>query len=142
MVREQPKSRSHYKAFERLETRWADVDRYGHVNNVQYYSYFDTAVNRLLIERNVLDPVNGDYIGLVVETRCSYFQSLDFPVAIDVGVAVASIGTSSVRYDLAIFPGGSDVAAAQGDFVHVYVDRLTRRPQALASGLKSVLENL
>jgi acyl-CoA thioester hydrolase len=105
-----------------------DNDVYGHVNNVVYYSFFDTAVNRYLIERGALDLAAGEVIGLVVETHCNYFSPLSFPQPVQAGVRVAHAGRSSVRYEIALFAQGQERAAAAGHFVHVYVDRLTRRP--------------
>ena len=135
--------RSAYRGFREIGTRWADNDMYGHVNNVVYYSWFDTAVNGLLIERGVLDIQHGGVIGYVVETGCSYFSPLAFPGPVVVGVRVASMGSSSVRYELAVFPADASLpCAAKGHFVHVYVDRATRRPTALPPELKSVLETL
>jgi acyl-CoA thioester hydrolase len=105
-----------------------DNDVYGHVNNVVYYSFFDTAVNRYLIEQGALDPAAGEVIGLVVETQCNYFSPLSFPQPVQAGLRVAHAGRSSVRYEIALFAQGQERAAAAGHFVHVYVDRLSRRP--------------
>ena len=113
-----------------LELRWGDMDAYGHVNNVTYYSYFDTAVNRYLIEAGVLDIHAGAVIGLVIETHCNYFASLAFPKDVQAGIRVAHMGRSSVRYEIGLFEVGQEAAAATGHFVHVYVDRETRRPVA------------
>ena len=138
-----PDSRSTYKAFRRIDSRWMDNDVYGHVNNVVYYSWFDTAVNGLLIERGALDIHQGQTIGLVIETQCNYFAPLAFPQTIEAGVRVARIGTSSVRYEIGLFAEGNDLCAARGHFVHVYVDRHSRRPvPALPTSLSSVLETL
>jgi acyl-CoA thioester hydrolase len=123
-----PPTRDGYPHFETISTRWMDNDVYGHVNNVVYYSFFDTAVNRYLIEQGVLDPAAGEVIGLVVETHCNYFSPLSFPQPVQAGVRVAHAGRSSVRYEIALFAQGQERAAAAGHFVHVYVDRLTRRP--------------
>src|SRR5690606_4348077 len=128
--------------FTPITTRWMDNDVYGHVNNVTYYSYFDTAINGYLIERGVLDIYSGDVIGLVVETGCQYFSSVAFPDAIEAGFKVAKLGNSSVRYEVGIFRAGEPVSAAHGYFVHVYVDKESRRPVALAGGLRGVLESL
>lgn len=105
-----------------------DNDVYGHLNNVVYYSLFDTAVNRLLIEAGALDLHAGEVIGLVVETHCNFFESLAFPQQIDAGVRVAHQGRSSVRYEIGLFAQGAELCAARGHFVHVYVDRDQRRP--------------
>ncbi|KLE35671.1 acyl-CoA thioesterase [Aurantiacibacter luteus] len=131
MTREPPRARAHYRAWRTIPTRWADNDVYGHVNNVVYYGWFDTAVNAELVARGVLDIAGGRTIGLVVETGCRYFAPLAFPQVVEAGVRVAHIGTSSVRYEVGIFAEGSDAAAAEGHFVHVYVDRETRRPVPL-----------
>jgi acyl-CoA thioester hydrolase len=130
-AREPAQTRAGFRHFHPIETRWMDNDVYGHVNNVTYYSYFDTAVNHYLIKQGALDLASSEVIGLVVETQCRYFSPVAFPDRIEVGVRVASIGTSSVRYELAIFREGQDSAAAQGHFVHVYVDRASNRPVPL-----------
>jgi acyl-CoA thioester hydrolase len=137
-----PQPRSAYRVWRTISTRWMDNDAYGHVNNVVYYSWFDTAVNAHLIERGALDVAHGASIGLVVETHCNYFAPLSFPQTVDVGLRVAHRGTSSVRYELGIFGAGDSTAAAQGHFVHVYVDALTRKPVALSPSLVSVLDAL
>ncbi len=138
-----PLMRQDFRAFRDIQTRWMDNDLYGHINNVVYYSWFDTAVNGLLIERGALDMHSGGVIGLVVETQCNYFAPLSFPEPVVAGVRVAHIGSSSVRYEVALFPHDEDQpCAAQGHFVHVYVDRATRRPAPLPPQLLSVLETL
>jgi acyl-CoA thioester hydrolase len=119
-----------------------DNDVYGHVNNVVYYSYFDTAVNRYLIEAGALDIHAGAVIGLVVETQCHYFEPLAFPQRIDAGLRVAHQGRSSVRYEVGLFAQGAPMTAACGHFVHVYVDRQTRRPTALPAALQAALQPL
>ena len=142
IARPLPHSRESYRAFHRITTRWADNDVYGHVNNVVYYSWFDTAVNALLIERGALDIHHGQTIGFVVETHCNYFAPLAFPQTVEAGIRVAQTRTSSVRYEIALFAEGTAMAAAQGHFVHVYVDRQTRRPVPLPDALKQVLAEL
>lgn len=137
-----PQQRSAYPVFRSISTRWMDNDVYGHVNNVVYYSWFDTAVNAHLIEAGVLDIHAGQTIGLVVETQCNYFEPLAFPQQVDAGIRVARIGGSSVRYEVGLFAGGEPMTAAAGHFVHVYVDRATRRPAALPAQLRAVLERL
>ncbi len=134
-----PQHRSAYKHFLPIATRWTDNDVYGHVNNVVYYSYFDTVVNEYLISQGALDIAKSPVIGLVVETGCSYFASITFPEKIDAGLRVTKIGNSSVRYEVALFRDGVGVAVAQGHFVHVYVDRVTLKPQALGNLLKATL---
>ncbi len=137
-----PLSRADYRYFTNIQTRWADNDVYGHVNNVVYYSWFDTAVNAHLIEQGALDIHHGPVIGLVIETQCNYFAPLAFPQTVWAGLRVAHLGTSSVRYEVGLFADGEDLAAACGHFVHVYVDRHTRRPVPLPESLKTTLETL
>lgn len=141
-MRREPRPRSSYKAFRRLSTRWEDIDMYGHVNNVRYYSYFDTAVNGLMMDAGVFDPHSDGMIGLVVETRCTYFESLGFPCDLEIGIAVVSIGRSSVRYEVAVFQAGSERAAAEGYFVHVYVDRDQRNSVDLDNAKRQFLTTL
>lgn len=135
-------SRTDYRAFRTIQTRWMDNDAYGHMNNVVHYSLFDTAVNAWLIERGVLDIHRGARIGLVVETGCRYFGELAFPDVVTAGLRVARIGTSSVRYEVGLFRNDEPAAAAEGFFVHVYVDRQTRRPLPLAQPLRDALQEL
>lgn len=125
-----------------LTTRWMDNDVYGHVNNVQYYSYFDTAVNHYLIKAGWLDINHGDVVGLVVETRCTYHASVAFPDELEVGLRVERLGNSSVRYGIGIFRKGETEAAAEGYFVHVYVDRASNAPVKLPESLRAVLAPL
>jgi len=142
MLKPHPESRSAYQVFRAIGTRWMDNDAYGHVNNVVYYSWFDTAVNAYLIEQGVLDIEKGQTIGLVIETQCNYFEPLAFPQTVDVGIRVARLGNSSVRYEVGLFAQGAPLTAAKGHFVHVYVDRQTRQPTPLPQALKTVLEKL
>lgn len=141
-MKPQPDPRSAYAHFQPIPTRWMDNDVYGHVNNVVYYSYFDTVVNAYLIRAGVLDIEAGETIGLVIETQCNYFSSLSFPDTVVAGLRVARLGTSSVRYEVGLFRNDGEVAAAQGHFVHVYVDRATRRPVPLPAALRQALEPL
>lgn len=141
-ARPQPEPRASYRAFRTITTRWLDNDQYGHVNNVVYYAWFDTAVNAHLIERGALDTAGGDTIGLVIETQCQYFAPLSFPQNVEAGIRVAHIGSSSVRYEVGLFAEGAEMTAAKGHFVHVYVDRATRRPVPLPAALRTVLEAL
>lgn len=134
--------RSAYKHFLPLQTRWADNDIYGHVNNVAYYGYFDTIVNEYLIAEGALDIHKGAVIGLVVETGCRYFAPLEFPQKLEGALRVAKIGNSSVRYELAVFKEGESAPAAEGHFVHVYVDRETRRPAPLPDVFRKALEKI
>ncbi|MBE7416678.1 MAG: acyl-CoA thioesterase [Ideonella sp.] len=140
--RPQAEPRSAYPFFTRITTRWMDNDVYGHVNNVVYYSFFDTAVNGYLISRGALDLHGGAVIGLVVETQCNFFAPLQYPQAVEAGVRVARVGTSSVRYEIGLFADAEPRCAAAGHFVHVYVDRATRRPAALSAALLSALAPL
>lgn len=142
MSRPTPATRSAYPHYLRITTRWMDNDAYRHVNNVVYYSYFDTVVNQYLIERGVLDIEAGTVIGLVVETQCNYFSPITFPDSVDAGLRVATLGASSVRYEVALFRNDATTAAAQGHFVHVYVDRATQRPTALPAPLRDALARL
>jgi acyl-CoA thioester hydrolase len=135
-------NRSAYKHFLPLQTRWADNDIYGHVNNVAYYGFFDTIVNEYLISAGALDIQHGGVIGLVVETGCKYFAPLEFPQKLEGALRVAKIGNSSVRYELAIFKDGAETPAAEGHFVHVYVDRKTRRPAPLPAAFRNALEKI
>jgi acyl-CoA thioester hydrolase len=140
--RPQPEPRSAYRLFRPVATRWADNDVYGHINNVVYYSYFDTAVNGHLIEAGALDVHAGAVIGLVVQTHCDYFAPLAFPQALEAGLRVAHRGRSSVRYEIGLFAAGDALSAAAGHFVHVYVDRATRRPAPLPAPLLAALTPL
>ncbi len=140
--RPQPCARGHFPVFVPVTTRWHDNDVYGHVNNVIYYAFFDTAVNQLLVEAGVLDPASSTTIGLVVETRCTYFASLAFPDKIEVGVRVENLGRSSVRYVLGIFKQDGLMASAQGEFTHVYVSRATQKPVPIPEPVRAVLEKL
>ena len=140
--RARPDPRASYRHVLPIQTRWADNDAYGHVNNIVYYSWFDTVVNQYLIEAGALDIERSPVIGLVVETRCSYFTELAFPQAVDAGLRVARIGSSSVRYEIGLFAAGADAASAQGHFVHVYVDRATRKPTPLPPVLRTALERI
>jgi len=142
MSRPAPETRDRYRHFLAITTRWMDNDPYSHVNNVVYYSYFDTVVNRYLIEKGVLDIQTGPVIGLVVETQCHYFSAITFPDTVHAGLRVAALGRSSVRYEVGIFRNDEPQAAAQGHFVHVYVDRASLRPVSLAPGLRAVLQPL
>lgn len=139
MSRPRASGRDAYPHFTRITTRWADNDAYGHVNNTVYYQWFDSAVNALLIREGLLDIANGDPIGLVVETGCTYFAPLQFPVEVDVGIAVERLGGSSVTYRIGVFAAGADEPAAQGHFIHVYVGRGSRRPVPLPDEWRSKL---
>ncbi len=140
--RPQPETRAAYCRFTHIPTRWIDNDAYRHVNNVVYYAFFDTAVNRLLIEGGVLDIERSPVIGLVVETACRYFSPIAFPDDVHAGVRVAHLGTSSVRYEVGLFRNDADIASAQGHFVHVYVERDSSRPTPLPAALRDLLRPL
>ena len=137
-----PERRASYLDFTRLDTRWHDNDVYGHVNNVVYYAFFDTAVNGHLIRAGCLDVQASAVIGLVVETQCRYFKPITFPDVVHAGIRVAKLGRSSVRYEIGLFANDDDSAAAQGHFVHVYVDRAATRPVPIPDGVRRVLEGL
>ncbi len=131
MTKSTPTRRADYPHFLAISTRWSDNHVYGHINNVVYYSYFDTVVNEYLLRHGVLDFAEGETIGLVVETRCNFFAPVVFPKPIEASLRVERLGNTSVRYEVAIFAQGEDEAAAQGHFVHVYVDCVMRRPVPL-----------
>jgi len=137
-----PRSRADFRHFIAIPTRWMDNDAYGHVNNVTYYSYFDTAVNEHLIRAGGLDIVNSAAIGLVVETGCTFAKSLSFPEVVDAGLSVTRIGRSSVIYAIGLFRAGDDEPAARGRFVHVWVDRITQRPVPVPPAIRAALEPL
>jgi acyl-CoA thioester hydrolase len=140
--REAPVARSEFKVWSKFTTRWADNDAYGHVNNTVFYQWFDSAVNGWLVEQGLLNIQAGDPIALVVETRCAYLAPLEFPHDVEVGLAVAELGRSSVRYRIGIFASGAAAAAAQGEFVHVLVDRTTRRPVEMPEDWRRALESI
>ena len=141
--RPQAQGREAYRHFMSLSTRWMDNDIYGHLNNVIYYSLFDTAVNQYLIEQGALDIHGGPVIGLVVETHCNFFSSIEFPQMVEAGLRVAHRGSTSVRYEIGLFVAGEPLTAARGHFVHVYVDRESRRPtKQLPDALVKALDAL
>jgi acyl-CoA thioester hydrolase len=142
MVRTAPAGRDVFRVWQNFSTRWADNDAYGHVNNTVYYQWFDSAVNAWLVSEGLLDIEHGDPIALVVETRCSYFAPLTFPETVEVGLAVAELGRSSMRYRIGVFAAGADTAAAEGEFVHVMVDRTTRRPVEISANWRAKLESI
>jgi len=142
MSKPTPNGRDAYRYFQAIPTRWIDNDVYGHVNNVVYYSYFDTIVNQYLIEHGALDIEISQVVGLVVETGCQYFSPITFPDAVTAGLRVTRVGTSSVRYEIGIFRNAEQVASAQGSFIHVYVDRTTRRSTPLPAALRTAVERI
>jgi len=135
-------TRADYRHFLDIPTRWMDNDVYGHVNNTVYYSYFDTVINAYLIDRGVLDYTAGATIGLAVENGCRYRRSLEFPMVVAAGLRVGKLGNSSVRYEVGLFAPGEDTPAAEGFFVHVFVDRETRRPTPITGALREALSAL
>jgi acyl-CoA thioester hydrolase len=137
-----PARRASYPHFLVVPTRWMDNDVYGHVNNVTYYSYFDTVINRWLIGEGGLDIASGEVIGVAAESHCRYRRAVAFPADLDAGLRVGKLGRSSVRYEIGIFTTGDDEATAEGWFVHVFVDRATRRPAELPPRLRAALERL
>jgi acyl-CoA thioester hydrolase len=140
--RQGPPPREAFARFVALATRWSDNDAYGHLNNVIYYSLFDSAVNAILIEAGLLDPATSPIIGLVVESNCRFYSSLTYPEPAEVGVAVEHLGRSSVRYHLAVFKAGLAAAAAAGHYTHVYVERATSRPVPIPDGHRRLMEAL
>ncbi len=134
--------RADFPHFLSIPTRWMDNDVYGHVNNVVYYSFFDTAVNQFLIERGVLDIHKGEVVGFVVDSGCSYFSSISFPDTIHAGIRVAKLGNSSVRYEIGIYRNDEQAPAAVGHFVHVYVERSSNRSVPIPENVRSVLEQI
>jgi len=141
-VSEAQEARAAYRHWLVIPTRWMDNDVYGHVNNVVYYSYFDTAINAYLIEAGKLDIEKGPVIGLCVESQCRYFKPLAFPDVIDAGLRVGRLGSSSVRYEVGLFHQKDEAPAAAGHFVHVFVDRENRRPTPIPEPMRSALARL
>ncbi len=141
-TRPQAGYRSDFARFVPISTRWMDNDIYGHVNNVVYYSFFDTAVNQFLVEQGALDIHTGTSIGLVVHSECDYFEPLAFPGKVDAGLRVTAVGSSSINYEIGLFAEDAPRTAARGRFVHVYVDRETRRPASLPDVLRRVVAEL
>jgi acyl-CoA thioester hydrolase len=142
MDRPQPDVRDDFRHFLTVTTRWMDNDVYGHINNVQYYSYFDTVINRFMIDRGMLDIHAGEVIGLAVESHCNYFSSAAFPDDIEAGLRVANLGRSSVRYEIGLFIAAREQAVAQGHFIHVYVNRDSGQPVDLPETLREGLSLL
>ena len=142
MSRTPPAVRADFKVWRKVTTRWADNDAYGHVNNTVYYEWFDSAVNAWMVEQGMLDIANGDPIALVVETSCTYAAALAFPDNVEIGLAVAQLGRSSICYRIGVFADGADSAAAEGEFVHVVVDRRARRPVEIPAEWRLKLESI
>lgn len=141
-MRAPPGSRADYAHFSQHTTRWMDNDTYGHLNNVVHYMVFDATVNSWLIEQGLLEPRNSEAIGLVVESGCRYHGQMSYPQIVTAGLRVASIGSSSVTYEIGLFPDSSDVAAAEGFFVHVYVDAKTHLPCPIRPKTRATLQTL
>jgi len=141
-TRPAPEPRAAFRHFQKITTRWGDNDLYGHVNNAVYTTWFDSVVNRWMIDAGLLDLQQGATVGLVVETRCSYFAPLAYPQDVELGMRVAYLGTSSVRWELGVFGVGAPLSAASGHFIHVCVDRTGRRPQALPASWREALSTL
>lgn len=142
MERAPPRPREAYHHWLPLSTRWADNDAYGHMNNVVYYALFDTVVNEFLVSRGLLEIDKSPVIGLVIENGCRFFASLAFPDRVEAGLRVATLGNSSVRYEIGLFREGDSTPAAEGHFVHVYVDRATRKPQPIPQRTRELLAGL
>lgn len=137
-----PTAKADYPRIVVMPTRWGDNDSYGHMNNVVYYSFFDSAVNKHLIENGVLDIASSEIVGLVIETQCTFFSSMGFPDDVAVGMKVTHLGRSSVRYEIALFRNDAQEASAVGQFVHVYVDRQANRPVEIPAAIRAVLAEL
>ena len=140
MSRKPPTGRTDFTSWRKMTTRWADNDVYGHVNNTVYYELFDSVVNAWMIEQGMLEIERGDPIALVVETRCTYASPLAFPQPVEIGLAVAELGRSSIRYRIGIFAEAAAIAAAEGEYVHVVVDRSTRRPVEIPADWRAKLK--
>ncbi|MES2074692.1 MAG: thioesterase family protein [Pseudomonadota bacterium] len=134
--------RDQFPQFMTIPTRWMDNDQYGHVNNVVYYSYFDTAVNQFLIEAGVLDIHHGAVVGFVVDSGCSYFSPVSFPDVVHAGIRVAKLGNTSVRYEIALYRNDAALPCAAGHFVHVYVERDSNRPVPIPQTVRKVLDSI
>jgi acyl-CoA thioester hydrolase len=141
-LRQNPTNRSDYNHFSKMSTRWNDNDIYGHLNNVIYYELFDTAVNKWLIKNNLIDIKNGNNIGLIVQSGCNYFSSFKYPEDIEAGIRVTKIGNSSVRYEVGLFKPNDDLASADGFFIHVYVNRVSKKPITLNYEFKKKLDTI
>lgn len=134
--------RAEYKHFRLIPTRWMDNDFYGHVNNVVYYAYFDTLLNRYLVDEGGLDFTHDTVIGVAVETMCRFHRSFAYPETIDAGLRIAKLGSSSVRYEIGLFGEAEPDARAEGYFVHVFVDRATQRPVPIPAKIRAALERI
>jgi acyl-CoA thioester hydrolase len=142
MSRPAPTTQADFTHFLAIPTRWMDNDVYGHVNNVVYYSYFDTVINQYLIERGGLDPHDGTVVGMAVETGCRFHRSLAFPDLVQAGLRIGHLGRTSVRYEIGIFRNDEPEACADGHFVHVFVERATQRPVPIPEPIRGALSSL
>jgi acyl-CoA thioester hydrolase len=142
MTQANEETRGRYPHFLAIPTRWIDNDVYGHVNNVRYYEFFDTVINRYLIETGGLEIHTGEVIGIAVETMCRFHRPLAFPDTVNAGLRVATVGTSSVRYEVGLFRGDDAAPAATGHFVHVFVARATQRPAPIPDRIRAALERV
>jgi acyl-CoA thioester hydrolase len=142
MTRHLPATRARFRWFNAITTRWMDNDAYGHVNNVVYYAWIDTAVNRWLLDHGLLDIAGSPVVGIVAETACRYLSQIAYPDTVTVGLSVAKLGRSSVRYDIGIFREDDDIASAEAHFVHVYVDRTTMRPVPIPDAIRAAMETI
>ena len=142
MSRPTPRPRAAYRRFASISSRWADNDAFGHVNNVVYYAWFDTAVNRFLIDNHLLDVKESTVIGIVAENGCRYLSQIAYPEDVSVGMRVAALGRSSVRYELGVFRDGAEDPSAEGHFVHVYVDRASMRPVPIQDDIRTAMMTL
>lgn len=140
--RDQPSPRSAYRYFTRISTRWNDNDVYGHINNVIYFEFFDSAINKFLIDHQALDIVNSTMIGLVASNRCSYFSSIRFPDIVEIGISVSHLGNSSVEYEIGVFKNKDEMSSAIGRFVHVYVEKATHKPGPIPASIRSLLNGI
>lgn len=140
--RRQPEKRTDYFHFRTMPTRWMDNDQYAHMNNVVYYSFFDTLLNRYLIDEGGFDFVADPIIGIAVETQCRFHRSFAYPEDVDGGLRIGHLGKSSVRYEIGLFGAGEDTARADGHFVHVFVDRATNKPAEIPTRLRAALERI
>ena len=137
-----PATRGRFKAFRPLTTRWVDNDAFGHVNNAVYYSYFDTALTAWLVERGLLHPSQGSHVVVVAENSCRYHREVAFPEALEVGLVLARLGSSSLRWEMAVFRPGEAEATADGHFVHVHVERASRRPVPVPAAARALLADV
>jgi acyl-CoA thioester hydrolase len=142
MTRQPPGTRAEYRHFLAVPTRWMDNDLYGHVNNVVYYSYFDTVINKFLIEQGGLDIHRGPVVGITAESGCRFFVSFAYPETVEAGLRVGHLGRSSVRYEIGLFRQGSETAAAEGHFVHVFVERATQQPVPIPDPIRAAFESI